>query len=85
MICKVYISGSHNKGIVIPFNSAQMDNDNRYYVWVVENGIAKRRSITICDENDNGINVTGGLNSGERLIIEGMQKLSDGSRVNIIK
>ena len=85
MICKVYISGSHNKGIVIPFNSAQMDNDNRYYVWVVENGIAKRRNITICDENDNGINVTGGLNSGERLIIEGMQKLSDGSRVNIIK
>lgn len=32
MICKVYISGSHNKGIVIPFNSAQMDNDNSCFL-----------------------------------------------------
>ena len=85
MICKVYIGVSHNRGIIIPFKSAQMDNNNRYYVWVVNKGVARRKSISICDENENGINVTGGLSTGEELIVEGMQKISDGSRVNIIK
>ncbi|MDY0155053.1 MAG: HlyD family secretion protein, partial [Prevotella sp.] len=80
-----YVGVSHNKGIIIPFKSVQMDDNNRYYVWVVKNGVARRKSISICDENENGINVTGGLSTGEELIVEGMQKISDGSRVNIIK
>lgn len=50
MICKAYIGISHNKGIIIPFKSVQMDNNNRYYVWVVKNGVARRKSISICDE-----------------------------------
>ena len=85
MICKVYIGVSQGTGITIPFKSAQMQNDNTYYVWIVKNGVAKRRSITIYDENEKGIVVTGGLSAGEKLIVEGMQKISDGSRVRIIK
>ncbi len=85
MICKVYVGASHNTGITIPFKSAQMDNDNRYYVWIVKNGEARRRGIMICDENEKGIVVTGGLSAGEEFIVEGMQKVSEGSKVTIIK
>ncbi len=50
-------------------------------VWVVEQGRAVRRAVTIDGYQASGVRVTEGLNAGDSLIIEGYQKLYQGVKV----
>ena len=51
-------------------------------VWVVEQGNAVRRDITVAGYQANGVRVQSGLQAGDTLIIEGYQKLYNGCKVS---
>jgi len=86
MVCKVYLEQScKTENIVIPNRTVQISPDNRQYVWVAEENTAKRRFITVGSLSDYGIIVEDGLSEGDRLIVEGYQKISEGMKLDILK
>ena len=86
MICQAftnYMQGT--TGVFIPANLVQLDSDNKTFVWVVNGGKAVKREIFIGSETAQGAQVSGGLSSGDQLIVAGQQKVSNGMKVEIIK
>ncbi len=55
------------------------------YVYVIENNKAKIRKIQVGRALGENIEVTGGLQAGEQVIITGQINLSEGSNVEIVK
>lgn len=64
--------------VVVPMGCVELDTDNTRFVWIVEGGKAHRRNVTLGDFSNGGVQVVAGLNRGERLIVDGMQKVSEG-------
>jgi RND family efflux transporter MFP subunit len=85
MVCKVETrnTASLQPEIVVPNGAIRIAADNRRYVWTAENSVAKRKFITTGNLSNSGIVVTGGLSAGDRIIVEGFQKISEGTRISI--
>ena len=86
MICQAftnYMQGT--TGVFIPANLVQLDSDNKTFVWVVNGDKAVKREIIINGETAQGAQVGGGLSSGDKLIVVGQQKVSNGMKVEIVK
>ena len=82
-LAKIDASLSSNGGatILIPASLVQIADDNSRFVWIDEGGKAVRRSIILAEYRSNGVVVTSGLKSGDKVIVEGQQKVSTGVRV----
>ena len=85
MVCKVYIEQSDKtESIVIPNRTVQISHDNRQFVWLTDGNTAKRQFITVGALNNIGVIVESGLSNGDKLIVEGYQKVSEGMKINIL-
>ncbi|MDR1847233.1 MAG: efflux RND transporter periplasmic adaptor subunit [Bacteroidales bacterium] len=84
MVCKVSIANANNETaeIVLPNRAVQISADNRHFVWLAENNVAHRRFVSVGNLTNTGIVVTEGLSAGDKVIIEGMMKVSEGIRLN---
>ena len=80
MISKVVLHAEVGKGIVIPANAVLINKDGKF-VWVVEDGRATRRFITLAGYSGNGVIINDGLMTGDLVIVEGYQKVSEGMKV----
>ena len=69
---------------VLPSQSVLLDSDSRQFVWVVKNGKAMRRFITSDQFTHDGVMVNG-LSRGDSVIVAGMQKVSTGTEVSVVK
>lgn len=87
MVCSVNLrsAASGTSAVVIPMRCVELDTDNTRFVWVVEGGKARRRNVVIGDFAGNGVLVVSGLAAGDRLIVEGAHKVSEGTAVEIKK
>lgn len=86
MICQVftnYMQGS--TGVFVPADLVQLDSDNKTFVWVVNGERALKREIIIDGESAQGAKVSFGLVAGDKLIVAGQQKVSNGMKVEIVK
>ena len=81
MIAKVVLSSDVDNGIVVPANAVLINNDGKF-VWVAKEGRATRQSITISGYSGTGVVVSEGLHSGDIVIVEGYQKVSEGMKVS---
>ena len=75
---KVYINEGEKNGIWIPITSIL--NDGQDYVYVVEDGHAVKKNITLGQTNENQVCVEG-LKSGDNLVNEGMKNIKAGYQV----
>ena len=67
---------------MIPVTSVQKKSDGSMFVWTVDKSkAAHRTTVTIGQTQGNYVLVLNGLNIGDRIVTEGYQKLSEGSRV----
>lgn len=74
-------AGGH-AGVYVPITAVQRKSDGGSFVWTVDaTGKAHRSAVTLGAIAGNKIAVTSGLKSGERIVTEGYQKLSEGSKV----
>ena len=80
MIGKVVLKADVSKGIVVPANAVLINQEGKF-VWVAEDGRATRRHITISGYSGNGVVVGEGLKTGDIVIVEGYQKVSEGMKV----
>lgn len=70
---------NENSTIVIPASLVQLGDDNSNFVWVDEGGKAVRRTIVCGEYMSNGVSIVSGLKSGDKLIVEGQQKVCTGT------
>jgi membrane fusion protein (multidrug efflux system) len=73
---------SKRNAIVIPVNAIQK-SDEGDYVYINNNGFAKRKSITEGATSGGMTEITGGLSKGDQVITEGASELGDGDKVKI--
>lgn len=81
MVCSVGIDVKDlGKAILIPQNAVMIDG-NDTFVWVVENGQARKRIVISGGVNDQGVIITDGLTNGEKVIVSGQDKVSEASKI----
>ena len=69
-------------GKTLPVTAVQKAADGSLFVWTVaKDSTAHRAKVSIGTNNGNHIAITDGLNMGQRVVTEGYQKLSEGTRV----
>ncbi len=70
------------KKLLLPVTAVQKSADGSMFVWTVGNdSTAHRSNVSIGATTGNYVAVTGGLDMGQRVVTEGYQKLSEGTKV----
>jgi RND family efflux transporter MFP subunit len=66
----------------IPVTAVQKAADGSLFVWVVtKDSTVSRAKVTIGTPHGNNVGLISGVDMGQRIVTEGYQKLSEGSRV----
>lgn len=69
---------------VIPSGCVLLETDNSRFVWVVsDEHKAQRRKVVTGDYVKGGVAILGGLEEGDKVIVEGYQKVSEGMKVSV--
>jgi membrane fusion protein (multidrug efflux system) len=71
--------------ITVPVRTIQRDETNLPFVFVAENGIAKKRIITTGKEYRGQAEVLSGLKEGDMLVTLGYNLINDGDRIETKK
>jgi RND family efflux transporter MFP subunit len=84
--CDVTIDvGATRQAVVIP-RSTTRATDHGYVVYVVENGAAIEKTVTLgMNTKDGFVEVRSGLAPGELLVVRGMESLANGAQVKASK
>ena len=70
--------------VVIPRHTI-MERDTGRIVYVVDNGKAFQREVSIGISQREKVQILMGLSKGEQLVVEGHTKLTDGEEINIVQ
>jgi RND family efflux transporter MFP subunit len=83
MVCRVTLEEpSQAAGIVVPLDVVQVDGQGHKSVFVRDSsGRALQKPVTTGGLSGNGVIITQGLSRGDELIVEGYQKISNGTLV----
>lgn len=85
MICDVRLANdSVQSAVVLPINTVLLDADNQNFIWTARNGKAYKKIVSVEGMNDQGIIVNPKDVDGDTIITEGLQKVSEGTRIEII-
>ena len=77
-----FISQRSEGAIVLP-RDAVLSADGEYYVFVEENGKAKKITVTLGIDSGEQVEIVEGLSEGSRVIIKGQSFLNDGDLVTV--
>ncbi len=79
----VHLLADVKKNLVIVPSSAIQRGPQGTYVYVVQNGNAvKIQPVTIAQTTANSVGLSAGLNASDVVVVDGQDKLQDGSKVN---
>ncbi len=74
-------SGSEKNAVVISQAALSQDEHGNYVMTVNKDNIVEQKRVTLGDIVDNLQIITSGLEAGEQVIIQGLQKVTDGTKV----
>ncbi|MBN3849370.1 efflux RND transporter periplasmic adaptor subunit [Paraburkholderia sp. Ac-20342] len=75
------IAAGNLRGIRIPERAVQLDNGVASVALVADDGTVVRRNVDLGEQGEGRWTVRDGLKAGERLIVDGWQKVQPGQRV----
>lgn len=84
MVTEVFLHSYNTASVslcVIPAHVVQIDEYNRSFVWVVKDGKACKRVIVCGEYIADGVTVVSGLSANDSIIVEGQQKVCEGTEV----
>lgn len=85
MVASVNFQTAGSQGISgksLPVTAVQKTADGSLFVWTVtKDNTARREKVSIGQTHGNHVTITDGLSIGQRVVIEGYQKLSEGTKV----
>lgn len=64
---------------------AVLQQDGGDVVFVVEDGVARRRAVTLGGDTEGDVEVLGGLDVGDEVVVEGAAELDDGDTVRVMR
>ncbi|MBO7119468.1 MAG: efflux RND transporter periplasmic adaptor subunit [Bacteroidaceae bacterium] len=70
-----------NHMVTVPVRCVQQSADDRQFVWLAKDGKAHRQPVEVGQAEDDRIIIIAGLAEGDKVIVEGYQKVSEGSDV----
>ena len=71
--------------LLMPVSALQMNNEGNF-VWIVsQQNTVSRKQVTVGLQQNQQVVVTAGLSAGDRVITDGIDRLTEGSAVNIVK
>lgn len=79
------------KAITMPENVVQESGDGSKFVYVLQNvnqnkeGLVKRKKVQVGYVSGNVIEITQGLELGEKVVVDGMRNVKDGANVRVIE
>lgn len=83
MFLNVALSKDERETLIIP-EEALSPEAEKQFVFVVADGKAQRREVRIGGRTPGSVEVLAGLIAGDRVVVEGTQKVRDGTPVNAI-
>jgi HlyD family secretion protein len=72
------------QGVLVP-RLALQDKGGDEFVWIVKDGHAQRRTITVADYVGDQVLVSAGLKAGEAVVVDNHADLSEGARIQQAK
>jgi HlyD family secretion protein len=72
------------QGVLVP-RLALRDKGGDEFVWIVKDGHAQRRTITVADYVGDQVLVSAGLTAGEAVVVDNHADLSEGARIKQAK
>ena len=83
MVCNAKVSSSNHDAsyVVVPANCIELDVDNSRFVWTVVGGKAHQQPVRIGDFKGDGVIILSGIKPGDKVIVNGQQKVSEGMKV----
>lgn len=82
MVAEVRLAGADGgTAVIAPARIVQLDEKNRSFVWIDNNGVAEKRVISCGDFAGDGVVITSGLKVEDRIIVEGQQKVCNGTKI----
>lgn len=82
MVCNVVVSPADAvEEIAVPLRALQKSGSGRSFVWKVQGDTVVRCEVETDRLVNNGVAIAGGLEEGDRIVIDGMQKIGQGSKV----
>jgi membrane fusion protein, multidrug efflux system len=82
-LANVRVSLRTDQGVIAVPNEAVQNGQRGNFVFVIENGIAKVRAVTVARTVDGEAVITSGLSGSETVVTDGQLALRDGMRVDI--
>ncbi|MGD0709580.1 MAG: efflux RND transporter periplasmic adaptor subunit [Bacteroidales bacterium] len=83
MSCKVLVLNANaGEQVIIPFK-AVLEQLGEYFVFVKQDKTVKQMKVTLGPRVNSNVIVLKGLEGGETIVVDGIQKLHDGSAITI--
>src|SRR5207244_6949571 len=70
-------------GIVVPAATVQRGSQGTFVYVVDDKQTAQLRPVTIQNTEGSDVSISSGLQAGEMVVLEGMDKVQDGARVDV--
>jgi len=85
MFARAFIDMGEQEAFVVPASAVMMqEGTNERYIFVVENGVAVRKPVTLGQRFDDRFEIAqGDLKEGDSLVTEGQARLTNGQKVEI--
>ncbi len=83
LFCSGFLSLPSVKGAIAVPSAAVLNDEGRSYVWVAKSGRVKRRLVQVGVSAGGVVQVTDGLQTGEKVVVEGLGGLMDGTLIEV--
>lgn len=83
MFARVRIAHNRKDNVLVIPGNEILERPDGHFIFVVRDGIAEQRGITLGDREDDRAEVTAGLTEGELVVTEGSHRLQNGYKVDI--
>ena len=82
MVCRVEASpAGAAEEIALPVRAVQQAGDGSRFVWKVSGDSVVRPAVATGRLVNNAVTITAGIQAGDRIVTDGMQKIGQGSKV----
>lgn len=83
MFARVRLAVAESPAAVLLPRAALLEQEGRYFVFTVKEGVAVRREVTVGLLDENFAEITSGVAAGEAVVTAGQQFLEDGAAVRM--